>query len=406
VAEGTHAISFGGRTLALAGYSKFRRLAITHALMMAGDAAMVVALADSLFFSIQPDAARERVLLFLVLSFAPFLVLAPLIGPALDRIAGGRRAAIIAVATCRIGLCLLMVVVIDNLALFPVVFASLVLQKTYVVCKSALVPSVVRSDRDLVEANSKLGLISGLVGFVAVIPATIIQLTPAASRGTLIYAALLFTAGLVASTFLSADVVARDEATPAEEIELHSRSVLSGSIVMIIIRGSVGFVLFLIAFELKQEGAGTAWFGVALSLAALGTVVGNASAPRIRRHASEEAMLIGSLIVSAVAAAVAAIVGGTGALVGLAFAVNLAGAIARLGFESTLQRDAPQANRGRAIATFETRFQLSWAVAAVIPVMVAITDRVGAIVVFLACAGGLIYILVSNGTVKPFRSSA
>ena len=394
MSDGTQAISFGGRALPLASYSKFRRLAITHALMMAGDAAMVVALADSLFFSIDPDAARERVLLFLVLSFAPFLVLAPLIGPALDRVAGGRRAAIMFVAACRVGLCLLMVVVIDNLALFPVVFASLVLQKTYVVCKSALVPSVVRSERDLVEANSKLGLISGIVGFIAVIPATIIQLTPANSEGTLVYAALLFTAGLVASTFLSADVVARDEATPAEEIQLHSPSVLSGSIVMILIRGSVGFVLFLIAFILKQEDAGTGWFGVALALAALGTVVGNATAPTIRRHASEKSMLIGSLVLSAAAALIAAIAGGTGALVGLAFAVNLAGATARLGFESTLQRDAPQANRGRAIATFETRFQFSWAVAACIPVMITISARVGAFVVFLACAGGLTYILL------------
>ena len=388
------ALSLGGRTLPLASYSKFRRLAITHALMMAGDAAMVVALADSLFFSIDPDAARERVLLFLVLGFAPFLILAPVIGPALDRVAGGRRAAIMAVATSRVGLCLLMVAVIDNLALFPVVFASLVLQKTYVVCKSALVPSVVRSERDLVEANSKLGLISGIVGFAAVIPATLIQLTPAGSQGTLVYASLLFCAGLVASTFLSADVVARDEAGPVEKIQLHSQSVQRGAIVMILIRGSVGFVLFLIAFALKAQGAGTAWFGVALSLAALGTIVGNASAPWIRHHASEETMLIGSLVLSAVAAAVATMVGDTVALVGLAFAVNLAGSIGRLGFESTLQRDAPQANRGRAIATFETRFQLSWAIAAMIPVMVTISDQLGALLVFVACAGGLAYLVL------------
>ena len=46
--------------------SKFQRLAIAHALMMGGDAAMVVALADSLFFDIDLDAARSRVLLFLV----------------------------------------------------------------------------------------------------------------------------------------------------------------------------------------------------------------------------------------------------------------------------------------------------------------------------------------------------
>jgi hypothetical protein len=105
-------------------------------------------------------------------------------------------------------------------------------------------------------------------------------------------------------------------------------------------------------------------------------------------------MLLGSLVLSAAAALVAAIAGGTEALVGLAFAVNLAGAIARLGFESTLQRDAPQANRGRAIATFETRFQLAWAAAAVLPVMVTISDRLGAILAFFACGGGLIYILL------------
>jgi hypothetical protein len=199
---------------------------------------------------------------------------------------------------------------------------------------------------------------------------------------------------LVAATFLSADVVARDDATPTEEIQLHSSSVRNGSIVMMVLRGSVGFVMFLIAFSLKQEGAGTGWFGVALALAALGTIVGNASAPRIRRHASEELMLIGALVLSAVAAAIATIVGGTVALVGLAFAVNLAGAIGRLGFESTLQRDAPQANRGRAIATFETRFQLTWAIAAVIPLMITISDRIGAILVFVACAGTLAYVVL------------
>ncbi|MEJ7562986.1 MAG: hypothetical protein WKF45_10755, partial [Ilumatobacteraceae bacterium] len=57
----------------LARASKFRRLSATHATMVAGDTAMVVALADSLFFSIDPGEARGKVLLFLVISFAPFL---------------------------------------------------------------------------------------------------------------------------------------------------------------------------------------------------------------------------------------------------------------------------------------------------------------------------------------------
>jgi hypothetical protein len=43
--------------------SPFKRLARTHAFMTAGDVAMVVSLAGSLFFSISPDAARSKVLL-------------------------------------------------------------------------------------------------------------------------------------------------------------------------------------------------------------------------------------------------------------------------------------------------------------------------------------------------------
>ena len=62
---------------------------------------MLVALADSLFLSIDPSAARGRVLLFLVISFAPFLVIAPLIGPVIDRAAGGRRTVIQLVAGAR-----------------------------------------------------------------------------------------------------------------------------------------------------------------------------------------------------------------------------------------------------------------------------------------------------------------
>src|SRR6187200_2604364 len=129
--------------------SRFRRLTITHAAMMGGDAAMLVALADSLFLSIDPSAVRSRVLLFLVVSFAPFLVIAPLIGPVIDRVAGGRRTVIQLVAGARVALAVLMAFAIDSVTLFPLVFAALVLQKTYLVSKQALVPSVVRSESEL-----------------------------------------------------------------------------------------------------------------------------------------------------------------------------------------------------------------------------------------------------------------
>ncbi len=183
--------------------SKFRRLAITHALMMGGDAAMVVALADSLFFNIDLDAARSRVMLFLALSFAPFLVIAPLIGPLIDRVAGGRRLVIQLDAAARVVLMILMASNIDNLALFPLVFASLVLQKTYIVSKSALVPSTVRTHDELVEANSKLGLIAGITGAVAVVPAGIL-LKLVGAPATLWYGAIIFGAAVFAATTAAA----------------------------------------------------------------------------------------------------------------------------------------------------------------------------------------------------------
>jgi hypothetical protein len=370
--------------------SKFRRLSITHAAMMGGDAAMIVALADSLFFNIDPSAARGRVLLFLVVSFAPFLVIAPLIGPVIDRVAGGRRAVIQAVAASRVVISLLMAMAIDNLALFPLVFAALVLQKTYLVSKQALVPSVVRSERDLVEANSKLGLIAGLTGFVAVIPAAILQLISDEGVATLVFAALLFGVGLASATRLPADVVAAEPADRAERIQLHSLGLQLAEMAMVLLRASVGFLFFHLAFWLRTQTAGTAWFAVAVGLSALGAMAGNAIGPRLRRVLREETMLLAALALSAVAGFLAALLGGVPAGVMLACVLNLSAAVGRLAFESLVQRDAPQANRGRAFARFETRFQLGWVIAGLIPVLITIPGPLGFLLVGVLCAAAFL----------------
>jgi hypothetical protein len=373
--------------------SKFRRLTITHAAMMGADAAMVVALADSLFFSIDPDAARTRVLLFLVISFAPFLIVAPVIGPAIDRAAGGRRAVIQLVAVARIVLCLLMARLVDNLALFPLVFAALVLQKAYLVSKSALVPSVVRTDAELVEANSKLGLISGITGFVAVLPAALLQ-TSVGAEATMVYAAILFGFALASATRLPADVVADHAPEPAERIQLRSTRLQLAAAAMTILRGAVGFMFFHLAFWLRSQG-GTALFGLALALSALGIMAGNALAPRLRNRVREELMLTGALAVVTAAGGVTALIGGVPAGIALAMLLNGAAAVGRLAFESIVQRDAPGANRGRAFARFETRFQLSWAVAGLIPVVITIPGAIGFLLVGVM-AGAALYNYVAG----------
>lgn len=372
--------------------SKFRRLAITHALMMGGDAAMVVALADSLFFDIDLDAARSRVLLFLVIGFAPFLVVAPLIGPLIDRVAGGRKFVIEMVALARVILTLLMAQYLDALALFPLVFASLVLQKTYAVSKSAIVPSTVRSEAELVEANSKLGLIAGITGAVAVIPAGLL-LQVIGAPATLVYGAMLFVGALAASTRLSPDVVASDAADAEETTELHSSNVQLGAIAMTVLRGLVGFTFFHLAFWLRSQDQGTLWFAAVVGVSALASMLGNAVASLLRARVREETMLTVALLVCAGAGLAVSVLGGPFGAVVLAGVLNLMAALGRLNFESIVQRDAPGANRGRAFAVFETRFQLAWAIGAFVAVALQASGSIGFLIVGMVAVGTSIHLL-------------
>ncbi len=372
--------------------SKFRRLAITHALMMGGDAAMVVALADSLFFDIDLDAARSRVLLFLVIGFAPFLVVAPLIGPLIDRVAGGRKFVIQVVALSRVVLTLLMAQNLDNLLLFPLVFASLVLQKTYAVSKSAIVPSTVRSEAELVEANSKLGLIAGITGAIAVIPAGIL-LQLVGAPATLVYGAMIFVGALVAATRLSPDVVASDEVDVVETTELHSSSIQLGAIAMTVLRGLVGFTFFHLAFWLRSQDSGTLWFAAVVGVSALAAMVGNAVASLLRARVREETMLTTALLVCAGAGLAVAVLGGPLGAVVLAAVLNLMAALGRLNFESIVQRDAPDANQGRAFAVFETRFQFAWAMGAFVAVALQVSGSVGFLIVGTVAVAASVHLL-------------
>ena len=187
----------------------FPRLAVAHALSTAGDAIVAIALANTLFFQVDPTDARGRVLLYLLFTMAPFALVGPFIGPAMDRVPGGHRLVILASAVGRMGLALAMIPNVDGgLLLFPEAFLVLVLGKTYQVGKAALVPSAVSSDSELVEANSKLQLLSGLAGAAAAIPAGLATLVGPG--------AVLALAGIV---FLAASLAAIRIPDPRRPVE-------------------------------------------------------------------------------------------------------------------------------------------------------------------------------------------
>ena len=155
--------------------SNFVHLARVHALQTSGNAAIAVALANSLFFAIDPQAARGRILLYLLLSMAPFTLVAPMIGPAIDRIRRGRRVVMIGLL---FGLGLTsfgMIGRVQSLLIFPLAFAILVFGKGYAVAKAAIVPATAETESELVSHNSRLAVLSGIMSMVGAGPALLLS---------------------------------------------------------------------------------------------------------------------------------------------------------------------------------------------------------------------------------------
>ena len=107
----------------------------------AGDAFVAVSLAGTIFFSTSVDQARGKVVLFLLVTMAPFAVLAPFIGPALDRMQQGRKYLLAGTLLARGLLCWGMSAAINSpVTLLPAAFGILVLQKAYGVARASVTP--------------------------------------------------------------------------------------------------------------------------------------------------------------------------------------------------------------------------------------------------------------------------
>ena len=261
--------------------TNFMRLARVHALSAAGDAMIAVALADSLFFSVDPDAARSRVLLYLFLTLTPFAVVAPLIGPAVDRAPGGRRLLIVLLNAGRTMTVFFMIGNLDSGLLFPLAFAALVLGKGYAVAKASVVPATARSETELVNRNSRLAVLSGVAGLVGGVPAWLIQ-RYAGSDWVMGVATAVFLGACVLSLKLPrADVepgAARASEDAASEIRgFGIRLAASGTAVL---RGVLGFMTFLVAFGLRDDALWQVYLVGAFAM--IGVLSGSAVAARMR----------------------------------------------------------------------------------------------------------------------------
>jgi MFS family permease len=144
-----------------AGRTGLSNLIELNAAASAGDAFVAVALAGTLFFSASVSQARSQVALALLVTMAPFAVLAPLIGPMLDKVQQGRRYILAGTLLARGLLCWGMagaVLYHDSVELLPAAFGVLVLQKAFGVTRSAVTPRLLPREITLVSANARAGL--------------------------------------------------------------------------------------------------------------------------------------------------------------------------------------------------------------------------------------------------------
>ena len=269
-----------------AGESGLGRLIELHGVNTAGDAMVAVALANTLFFSVPTGEARGRVALYLLITMAPFAVMAPIIGPLLDRFRHGRRYAIATtmLARCFATWVLAGAVASGGLSLYPAAFACLVASKAYGVTRSATVPRLLPEGGTLVTVNSRISLAGIVAGTLGAALAGLLSLGGPA--WSLRAAFLVFGAGIVLALRLPAKVDSTVGETPTtlsldDTGPIPRRSSVGSAVVIALrangaLRAFSGFLLLFLAFLLRENPVGQLDDTLALGLVAGAAAIGNA----------------------------------------------------------------------------------------------------------------------------------
>lgn len=361
---------------AVLGPGRQPRLTITHCIHSAAEAFFTVSLAGSIFFSLSPDAARPRVLLFLVLALGPFLVMSPLIGPVVDRIRGGLATTMIATFVLRGILAILVAINLRTLLLFPLVFGILVTAKTYTVSRNALVPSIADSADDLVDFNSRLSRTATVAGALAASAAVAVYNWSSAAT-TLWVASAIYALGAIAAWRVRA--VSRPiEAPDADAVVELVRPEVGGAVGdMMALRAAVGFAVFQFGFSLRAEGESAWILGLVIAANGLGGFIGTIVSPVLRRHMTERTMFTVALVASSTAMTICGLAYRRETLIGAVLVLGLSASIGRRALDATIQQQAPHARRGQVYASLETRLELAWVAAACLAVALRVDTWIG-----------------------------
>lgn len=372
-----------------AGESGLGKLIELHAVNGAGDVMITVALASTVFFSVPTDEARGRVALYLAITMAPFALLAPVIGPLLDHVPHGRRAAMAGAMIARALLAILMstAVATGGLELYPAALGVLVSSKAYGVVRSAVVPRLLPPKFSLVKANSRVTL-AGLLatGIAAPIGAGLQQIGP---QWPLYGACALFVLGAYwaftmppkvdsAKGERKAHMLTHGEKKPS--LRTVGPSVLHGLQANAAHRALSGFLIFFLAFLLREHPLAGQSAAVSLGIVGVAAGAGNALGTAVGawlRARGPEMIIVTMLTLVLTAAVLAAVFFGAGMVAVLAAAAGFSQALSKLSLDALIQRDVPEQVRTSAFARSETLLQMAWVAGGAIGIALPLNGVLG-----------------------------
>ncbi|MGW0766769.1 MFS transporter [Streptomyces sp. NPDC002676] len=395
-----------------AGESGLGKLIELHAVNGAGDVMITVALASTIFFSVPTAEARGRVALYLAITMAPFTVLAPVIGPLLDRLPHGRRAAMAGSMLARALLALILsgAVASGGLELYPAALGVLVASKAYGVVRSAVVPRLLPSRFSLVKANSRVTL-AGLLATAVAAPVAA-GLHAIGDPWPLYGAFVIFLAGTFLSLSLPHKVdSAKGEgrallAADAEHLHGPLRKTAKRPGLRTVgpavthalganaaLRCLSGFLIFFLAFLLREQPltgeSAAVSLGIVGGAAGTGNALGTAMGAWLRSRAPE--IIIVTVVALALGTAlVATVFFGAFLVACLAAVAGFAQALAKLSLDALIQRDVPELVRTSAFARSETLLQMAWVFGGAVGIVLPLNGTLGmAVAAALVGAGWL-----------------
>jgi Major Facilitator Superfamily len=371
------------------------------------DAMITVSLAGTVFFGASSSAQRGNVLLYLLITMAPFAVVAPVIGPALDRLQHGRRWTMAGTAIGRGVLALVMAAhSSDLLVLYPCALGSLVLSKAYGVVRAAAAPRLVPPGMTLTEANARLtifGLGSTLVlgGFVGIV----INVTGSYSLGLIVTAIGFFACAFFGFRLpKQVDSAAsaprhpqepvrprkQERVPPLSRIQSWAKKGFDPHLVIALQGESVlrllsGLLTIYLAFyvESTQHGLKAALeLGLVVGAAGAGNFAGTAIGTRLKMAKPEMVIIIATCGAGAVCLVVALSFSPMFAAVGM-FVASVANALSKIALDALIQRDVIETLRSSAFARSETFLQLAWVMGAAVAVALPSTSSGDGAVAFL-----------------------